>query len=75
MKVYSGIDKAIGVGMAGLVVLYGLFYFPYSYLIQCGSQTMLVQNDYENHDVREEYIDEVRIKKSHRLDYTQSGIL
>lgn len=70
MKAYSGLDKAIGVGMAGLVVLYGLFYFPYSYLVQCGSQTLLVQNDYENHDVIEEYIDGVKISRAAKGDQT-----
>lgn len=70
VKGYDRVDKAAKIFMSGFVVLYGLLFFSYSYMIPCGQKTLLIQNDYQNYDTIEGSLDGVIISRAAEGDQT-----
>ncbi|MCI8984411.1 MAG: hypothetical protein HFI60_00460 [Lachnospiraceae bacterium] len=69
-KIYVRLNKAIDIGLMCVVVLYGVCYFLYGHFAQCGTQTLFVQNDYQDYDIIEEGIDGIIISGAVEGDQT-----
>lgn len=69
-KLYVKFNKVIDIGLMCVVVLYGISCFLYGYFVQCGTQTLLVQNDYQDYDVIEESINGITISGAVEGDQT-----
>lgn len=69
-SIYSRIHRGIYITLMSLIMLYCLCFFFYGRYTPYGSRKILMQNDYQNHDVIEENIGGIIVSRAAEGDQT-----